>query len=110
MRTRCAASVIVAIMIGVAGLSVYGQPAQRNQPQQRANAPGATKEQFERWMTELSNWGRWGRDDQLGAANLITVAKRKQALSLVTAAATVSLGHDLVDDQGSDPANPFAIN
>ena len=30
-------------------------------------------------MTELSNWGRWGKQDQLGAINLITPAKRKQA-------------------------------
>jgi hypothetical protein len=28
-------------------------------------------------MKELSNWGRWGADDELGAANLITPAKRK---------------------------------
>ena len=30
-------------------------------------------------MTELSNWGRWGKEDQMGAVNLITPAKRKQA-------------------------------
>src|SRR5438552_2921737 len=27
-------------------------------------------------MTELSNWGRWGKDDQAGTINLITPAKR----------------------------------
>ena len=26
-----------------------------------------------------SNWGRWGRDDQVGALNLITPAKRVEA-------------------------------
>ena len=35
------------------------------------------------WMTTLSNWGRWGAEDQLGCLNLITPAKRKQAASLV---------------------------
>ena len=30
-------------------------------------------------MKDLSNWGRWGQDDQMGAVNLITPAKRKQA-------------------------------
>ena len=37
---------------------------------------------FRRALKELSNWGRWGNDDELGAANLITPAKRKQALAL----------------------------
>jgi len=34
---------------------------------------------LDRWMQELSNWGRWGKDDQLGTVNLITPAKRKAA-------------------------------
>ena len=28
-------------------------------------------------MTELSNWGRWGKADQIGTLNLITADKRK---------------------------------
>jgi hypothetical protein len=50
-------------------------------------------------MTELSNWGRWGKDDQLGAVNLITPAKRKQAAALVKTGTAVSLGHDLITEQ-----------
>ena len=42
-----------------------------------------TAAMVDRWMTELSNWGRWGKQDQMGAVNLITPAKRKQAASLV---------------------------
>ena len=43
----------------------------------RAQEPGTSvplvsADQYERWQTELSNWGRWGPDDELGAANLIT--------------------------------------
>src|SRR5258706_14652305 len=45
--------------------------------------PAMTRETFDQWMTELSNWGRWGKDDELGAVNLITAAKRKQAAGLV---------------------------
>ena len=50
-----------------------------------------TKAQVDRWMQELSNWGRWGADDQLGAVNLITQAKRRQALALATTGEVVSL-------------------
>ena len=75
-----------------------------------ANLPGATQEQFEEWMTERSNWGRWGQDDQLGAANLITPAKRLQAMALVETGETVSLGHDVTDVVGSDPNRPFGLN
>jgi hypothetical protein len=39
-----------------------------------------TKEDVDRWMTELSNCGKWGKDDQAGTINLITPAKRKAAL------------------------------
>ena len=42
-----------------------------------------TPDQMKKWEKELSNWGRWGKDDQLGAINLITTAKRKQAAALV---------------------------
>jgi kynurenine formamidase len=57
-------------------------------------------------MEELSNWGRWGADDELGAANLITDQKRKQAVALVTEGITVSLAHnvnevDAVDASGA---------
>ncbi|MCP5120746.1 MAG: cyclase family protein, partial [bacterium] len=41
-----------------------------------------TKATVDQWMEELSNWDRWGKQDQLGAINLITPAKRKQAVAL----------------------------
>ena len=50
-----------------------------------------TAAQYERWQTELTNWGRWGPNDQMGALNLITPAKRRQAASLVKEGLTVSL-------------------
>ena len=48
-----------------------------------ADPPKTTKDDITNWMTALSNWGRWGKDDQRGTLNLITDEKRKQALKLV---------------------------
>ncbi len=42
-----------------------------------------SEEQVIGWMDSLSNWGRWGADDQMGTLNLITDAKRDQAAALV---------------------------
>ena len=42
-----------------------------------------TKADVDRWMMELSNWGKWGKEDQAGTLNLITPAKRKEAAALV---------------------------
>ena len=51
----------------------------------------ATKAQAEAWMTTDSNWGKWGKDDQLGSLNYITPAKRQQAAALVRTGIVVSL-------------------
>ena len=51
-------------------------------------------------MTELSNWGRWGKDDQLGTMNLITPEKRRQAYRLVKEGVTVSLARTGRKDGG----------
>jgi kynurenine formamidase len=53
--------------------------------------PPVTQAQYARWQTELSNWGRWGKDDELGTLNLITPAKRRAAAALVREGAIVSL-------------------
>src|SRR5260221_14192464 len=76
----------------------------------QVNDSRTTKEELERWMTELSNWGRWGKDDQLGAMNLITPAKRKQALALAKTGETVSLSHDTTMEKAVDVADPLSHN
>src|SRR5688572_31708280 len=53
-------------------------------------------------MKELSNWGRWGDRDELGAANLITPAKRKQALALAREGRAISLAHDVPQEKAAD--------
>ena len=62
---------------------------------------------IERLMEELSNWGRWGDDDQLGAANLITPEKRLEAAALVREGITVSLAHRLITEEAIDVPFPF---
>ena len=62
---------------------------------------------IERLMEELSNWGRWGPSDELGAANLITPAKRLEAIALATEGITVSLAHPLLTDEAADVSRPF---
>ena len=67
----------------------------------------ANEADFRRAMKELSNWGRWGDDDELGAANLITPAKRKQALALAKEGVTISLAHDVAQEKAADA--PFIL-
>ena len=50
---------------------------------QQVRAP-RNAEEFDRLFQQVTNWGRWGNDDQLGAINLITSEKRKAAVSLAT--------------------------
>ena len=63
--------------------------------------------QYERWKTELSNWGRWGKDDEIGALNLITPEKRRQAAALVKEGFSVSLSGDADTVQAVDNPNPY---
>ena len=37
-----------------------------------------TRAQFEAWFKEISNWGRWGKDDELGTLNLITAESARR--------------------------------
>jgi len=74
-----------------------------------ASAPpqSTSRADFERWKKELSNWGRWGADDQLGAANLITPAKRRQAADLVRDGVSVSLARDTDTEKAIDNPEPY---
>lgn len=47
------------------------------------------------YFDALSNWGRWGDDDELGTLNLITPAKRIAAAQLVRVGETVSCAWDI---------------
>ena len=74
----------------------------------RAGAQGdsgaeVSKAQYDTWMMELSNWGRWGADDELGALNLITPDKRLEAASLVTRGTVVSMAREMTIERLEDP-------
>ena len=66
----------------------------------------ATRADFDRLMKELSNWGRWGKDDQVGAVNLITPAKRKEALRIVKDGFSVSMARKAEVEPAIDNARP----
>jgi kynurenine formamidase len=93
------------LMIGVAVMVVGGVSFQYVQGQTAARPTMATEEDYRRALKDLSNWGRWGADDELGAANLITPAKRKQAVALAKEGLTVSLAHDVMQEKATDSPN-----
>ena len=66
-----------------------------------------TQADMDRWKVELSNAGRWGKDDEKGTLNLITPAKRKEAAALVKEGFAVSLSHDVMTDKAIDNPQPF---
>ena len=69
---------------------------------QDGRPPMESNQDFQRAMQELSNWGRWGDDDELGQANFITQEKRIAAARLVREGITVSLAHDVVQEDAVD--------
>jgi kynurenine formamidase len=72
-----------------------------------ASSHEGTTEDFVQLMTQLSNWNRWGKDDQLGAINLITPKKRKQAVSLVKEGASFSMAHNAELEDAVDNPQPI---
>jgi hypothetical protein len=72
-----------------------------------ADPTKVTKDDVARWMTELSNGGRWGKDDQRGTLNLITPEKRRQALKLVKDGIAVSLAHTVDKERAPDAPRPL---
>ncbi len=89
----------VLMLAFLAGASLSG-------PADESRAPHNAAE-FDELFKTVSNWGRWGKEDQLGSANLVTAAKRKQAVALVKNGVTVSLAHNPLTERAEDNANPF---
>ena len=91
----------VAFVIGVALHVVTGRATQAQ------TSHDVTAAMVDRWMTELSNWGRWGDDDQMGAVNLITPAKRREAIALAREGVSVSLSHNYLTERAEDATSPI---
>ena len=64
-----------------------------------------TREEILGWFDSLSNWGRWGPDDEVGTLNLITPRKRLQAAGLVREGLVISCGRTIDYESAAD--NPF---
>lgn len=105
-------------VIALAGLLACGPASESTvEPETMAEAPEAesvapemvTSETVTQWMTEFSNWGRWGEADEIGAANLITAEKRVEAAALVQQGISVSLAHDAITEAAADNPSPFEL-
>ena len=83
-------------------MALVGGAASQGSP----SRPLVSEAQFEAWQTELSNWGRWGRDDELGTLNLITPAKRQAAFALVKEGVPVSLSTNTFTEKAVDVPCP----
>jgi len=62
--------------------------------------------QVKEFFTSLSNWGKWGPNDQLGALNYITAEKRTRAAGLAREGRTVSLSLPLATIPSADNPTP----
>jgi kynurenine formamidase len=60
------------------------------------------------YFSTLSNWGRWGAEDQLGTLNFLSPEKTRRAVSLVREGVTLSCARTIRYDAGPDsPAPPI---
>src|SRR5579883_517607 len=80
-----AQSFLVLLLVGLPSGKLWSQTASTH---------AVTEAEYERWKKDLSNWGRWGKDDEIGALNLITPEKRREAAGLVKEGFSVSLAGD----------------
>lgn len=65
-----------------------------------------TPEEYKEMRETLSNWGRWGDEDELGTLNFITNETRQAAASLVREGRTVSLSRPFA----TAAADPSRLN
>lgn len=94
--------VVIAVGMGLTERVPAGQAAPGAGARKPANAA-----EFDEMFESVKNWGRWGKNDELGALNLITDAKRKQAIALARTGTAVSLAHDLLTESAPDNPTPF---
>jgi kynurenine formamidase len=70
------------------------------------NTTRPAEDQLLGWMQSLSNWGRWGAEDERGTLNLVTPERTRHALSLVREGATVSCAHRVTYESAPDVPLP----
>ena len=97
-RMTWGSTTVAAAMFAVGGLMPSVASSQESAP---ALLP-MTAAEFDRMFDQHSNWGRWGKDDQLGALNLVTPERRRHAASLVRSGVSVSLSHNPMTVEAPD--------
>jgi kynurenine formamidase len=69
--------------------------------------PKPTLDEVKAYFTTLTNWGRWGPEDELGTLNLITAEKRLEATSSVREGISVGCARPLMfEDRAADVLYP----
>jgi kynurenine formamidase len=108
MRLRSIPSIAVLSCVVASALTVI---VRAQSPTPAAAGAGAALDAaaIDRWMTELSNWNRWGKDDQRGTVNLMTDATRKAAIATVKEGVSVSLSRDTDAVKSADNGNPIGL-
>lgn len=99
-------SAVIGIASSIAGLLVCGLLGSHAWADSHGAEP-ISAAQFDALARDISNWGRWGADDELGTLNLITPAKRLAAAGLVRDGVVVSLALDLNKQRDALNENPF---
>ena len=65
-----------------------------------------TTDELDGMYESLKNWGRWGADDERGALNHLTDARRAAAVGLVRSGESISLSHDLATEPLPEHPHP----
>ena len=92
-------------LLTVLAISLFCLPFTNTAP--ASEPPQFTKGDVEELMQQLSNWGRWGKNDQLGALNFITKKTRRKAAKLVDEGISVSLARNTDKTASADNSDPF---
>ncbi len=71
-------------------------------------APRLSAVEVKGLFEKISNWGRWGKDDERGALNFITPARRAAAGRLVQSGETVPMALPLATTSGPDNPTPVS--
>lgn len=72
-----------------------------------SDAEAVSRVEYEKWRAEVSNWGRWGAEDELGTLNLITREKSVAAAGLVREGVSISLALELNKIADGMNTSPF---
>ena len=96
----------VGVLLVLPAVFAWGQQPERIQT---GTQPDVTRTDVEGWKRDLTNWGRWGADDEIGTLNLITPEKRRQAAALVREGRSVSLARDAETEEAVDNPRPYRV-